>query len=71
MKGYWNNPEATSAAFFPEGWLRTGDAAYLDSDGYVYVHDRVKDMIVSGAGTSIRPRWRMLCLAIPRLPTWR
>ena len=49
MKGYWNNPEATSAAFFPEGWLRTGDAAYLDSDGYVYVHDRVKDMIVSGA----------------------
>ena len=49
MKGYWNNPEATSAAFFPEGWLRTGDAAYLDSDGFVYVHDRVKDMIVSGA----------------------
>jgi long-chain acyl-CoA synthetase len=49
MKGYWNKPEATSAAFFREGWLRTGDAAYLDSDGYVYVHDRVKDMIVSGA----------------------
>jgi acyl-CoA synthetase (AMP-forming)/AMP-acid ligase II len=49
MKGYWNNPEATRAAFFPDGWLRTGDAAYLDDDGYVYVHDRVKDMIISGA----------------------
>jgi fatty-acyl-CoA synthase len=49
MKGYWNNPEATRASFFPDGWLRTGDAAYLDTDGYVFVHDRVKDMIVSGA----------------------
>jgi fatty-acyl-CoA synthase len=49
MKGYWNNPEATRASFFPDGWLRTGDAAYLDTDGYVFVHDRVKDMIVCGA----------------------
>jgi len=49
MKGYWNNPEATRSAFAPGGWLRTGDAAWMDDDGYVFVHDRVKDMIVSGA----------------------
>jgi fatty-acyl-CoA synthase len=49
MKGYWNNPEATSDAFLADGWLRTGDAAWMDDEGYVYVHDRIKDMIVSGA----------------------
>jgi acyl-CoA synthetase (AMP-forming)/AMP-acid ligase II len=54
MKGYWNNPEATRAVFFPGGWLRTGDAAYVDADGFVYVYDRVKDMIVSG-GENVYP----------------
>jgi acyl-CoA synthetase (AMP-forming)/AMP-acid ligase II len=54
MKGYWNNPEATRAAFFPDGWLRTGDAAYMDDDGFVYVHDRIKNMIVSG-GENVYP----------------
>lgn len=54
MKGYWNNPEATRNAFLPGGWLRTGDAAYRDDDGYVYVHDRVKNMIVSG-GENVYP----------------
>jgi len=54
MKGYWNNPAATAAAFLPGGWLRTGDAAYLDDEGFVYVHDRVKDMIVSG-GENVYP----------------
>jgi fatty-acyl-CoA synthase len=49
MNGYWNNPTATREAFFPDGWLRTGDAAYMDNDGFVYVHDRIKNMIVSGA----------------------
>jgi len=49
MTGYWNNPAATREAFFPNGWLRTGDAAYMDKDGFVYVHDRIKNMIVSGA----------------------
>lgn len=49
MKGYWNNPRATREAFLEGGWLRTGDAAYMDADGFVYVHDRVKDMIVTGA----------------------
>jgi long-chain acyl-CoA synthetase len=49
MKGYWNLPEATAATIDADGWLRTGDAGYLDEDGYLYVHDRVKDMIISGA----------------------
>jgi long-chain acyl-CoA synthetase len=53
MKGYWNIPEAT-ASTVREGWLRTGDAGYLDSDGYLYIQDRVKDMIISG-GENIYP----------------
>jgi acyl-CoA synthetase (AMP-forming)/AMP-acid ligase II len=48
MKGYWNKPDATAASI-PEGWMRTGDAAYMDEDGYVFIYDRVKDMIVTGA----------------------
>ncbi|HTK79103.1 MAG TPA: long-chain-fatty-acid--CoA ligase [Rhizomicrobium sp.] len=53
MKGYWNKPNATKAAT-RDGWLRTGDAGYFDSEGYLYIHDRVKDMIVSG-GENIYP----------------
>jgi acyl-CoA synthetase (AMP-forming)/AMP-acid ligase II len=48
MLGYWNLPEATAKTLI-DGFVHTGDAGYLDEDGYVYVHDRVKDMIVSGA----------------------
>ncbi len=54
MKGYWNLPEETAKAITPEGWLRTGDAGYVDDDGYLYIHDRVKDMIVSG-GENVYP----------------
>jgi len=49
MAGYWRQPEATEAALDGDGWLRSGDAGYLDEDGYLYIHDRVKDMIISGA----------------------
>jgi acyl-CoA synthetase (AMP-forming)/AMP-acid ligase II len=48
MSGYWNLPEATAKTLV-DGFVHTGDAGYVDEDGYVYVHDRVKDMIVSGA----------------------
>jgi long-chain acyl-CoA synthetase len=54
MAGYWNNPTATADAITPEGWFRTGDAGFLDEDGFVYLHDRVKDMIVSG-GENVYP----------------
>ena len=58
MKGYWRNPEATRQAF-PEGhvdgigWFRSGDAGYM-RDGYLFLHDRIKDMIISG-GENIYP----------------
>ncbi len=51
---YWNNPEATNSTIDADGWLRTGDAGYLDEDGYLYIHDRVKDMIISG-GENVYP----------------
>ena len=53
MRGYWNKPEATAQAI-RDGWMRTGDAAYRDAEGYVFIYDRVKDMIVSG-GENIYP----------------
>lgn len=53
MKGYWNLPEATAKAI-KDGWLHTGDAGYVDDAGYVFVHDRLKDMIVSG-GENVYP----------------
>lgn len=54
MKGYWNKPDATADAIQDGGWLRTGDAAYQDAQGYVYMFDRFKDMIISG-GENIYP----------------
>lgn len=48
MQGYLNNPEATAQAFTPDGWYRSGDLARIDEDGYMYIADRSKDMIVTG-----------------------
>jgi len=48
FEGYWNNPEATKAAFFDNGYFRTGDLGYLDEDGYLFIVDRKKDIIIRG-----------------------
>jgi acyl-CoA synthetase (AMP-forming)/AMP-acid ligase II len=53
MSGYWHQPDASEAAFV-DGWLRTGDAGRLDDDGYLFIEDRVKDMVISG-GENIYP----------------
>lgn len=54
MLGYWGKPGETNATVTHAGWLCTGDAAWQDPDGFVYIHDRYKDMIVSG-GENIYP----------------
>jgi long-chain acyl-CoA synthetase len=54
MAGYWKLEEATAKTIDTDGWLRTGDAGYMDEDGYIYIHDRVKDMIITG-GENVYP----------------
>ena len=54
MKGYWRRPEATAAAIDAAGWFHTGDVGYLDEDGFLYVADRVKDMVITG-GENVYP----------------
>ena len=54
MKGYWNMPDETEKSITSDGWFRSGDAGFVDADGYVFIHDRVKDMIVSG-GENVYP----------------
>jgi long-chain acyl-CoA synthetase len=53
MKGYWNRPDASAAAL-QDGWYRTGDVGYLDAQGYLFIQDRLKDLIVSG-GENVYP----------------
>jgi long-chain acyl-CoA synthetase len=55
MKGYWNKPEATAESIDDEGWFKTGDMAKFDEDGYYFIVDRKKDLIIRG-GYNIYPR---------------
>jgi len=55
MKGYLRDPEATREAFWPDGWLRTGDIGAVDTRGFVYIVDRLKDMVITG-GENVYPR---------------
>jgi acyl-CoA synthetase (AMP-forming)/AMP-acid ligase II len=48
MAGYWRQPDASARTIEPDGWLHTGDAGYVDEQGYLYLKDRIKDMIISG-----------------------
>ena len=57
--GYWQRPEATSAAFTADGFFRTGDVGTLDADGFLYIRDRIKDMIVRTG--SARAQCRLTC----------
>ncbi|HQN53994.1 MAG TPA: fatty acid--CoA ligase [Novosphingobium sp.] len=54
MLGYWKLPEATASTMDANGWIATGDVGYMDEDGYVYMYDRAKDMIISG-GENVYP----------------
>ncbi|WP_420751331.1 long-chain-fatty-acid--CoA ligase [Rhodococcus sp. O3] len=52
--GYWENPEATASAFDEEGWFHSGDIGYFDDEGYLFIVDRLKDMVISG-GENVYP----------------
>jgi acyl-CoA synthetase (AMP-forming)/AMP-acid ligase II len=54
MLGYWKLPEATASTMDADGWVATGDVGYMDEDGYVYMYDRAKDMIITG-GENVYP----------------
>ena len=55
FKGYWNNPEATAAAFTADGWYRSGDLGQLDEQGRLHLHGRKKDIIVLPNGFNVFP----------------
>jgi fatty-acyl-CoA synthase len=54
MKGYWNRPDATAAAIDAEGWFHSGDVGFYDADGFLFIVDRVKDMVITG-GENVYP----------------
>ena len=65
--GYWRDPQKTQASFFAEGWFRTGDVGYLDEDGFLYVTDRKKDMIISGGENISSSEVERVIFAMPEV----
>ena len=65
ISGYWRNPEATAAAFTADGYFRTGDIGYLDHDGYLFIVDRKKDIIIRGGENISSQEVEAACYACP------
>ena len=65
IKGYWRNPEATKALFTDDGYVRTGDVGYLDEDGYLFIVDRKKDIIIRGGENIAAAEVEAACYANP------
>ena len=67
MKGYWNEPEKTRQAISADGWLSTGDGGMMNEDGYIFIKDRLKDMIISGGENVYSSETEAACLAHPSI----
>ncbi len=67
IKGYWRNPAATEAAFTSDGFLRTGDVGYLDDDGYLFIVDRKKEIIIRGGENIATAEVEAACYACPAI----
>ncbi|MGH3723237.1 MAG: AMP-binding protein [Mycobacterium sp.] len=65
MIGYLNRPEDTAATITPDGWLRTGDIGKVDEDGYIFIEDRIKDMIITGGENVYSPEVERVLIAHP------
>lgn len=65
--GYWNKPEETEAAFYPGGWLRSGDIGLMDEEGFYYIVDRAKDMYISGGENVYPAEVEEVILEIPQV----
>ena len=70
MKGYWNRPEAT-AETIRDGWLHTGDVATVDKEGFIYIQDRMKDMVISGGENVYPAEIENVILAHPKVARGR